>query len=114
SQGRVTISIGRARDRHRRGKLGVAKCSESAYRARDYHRDHDGRSGIFSRGLARQNKNAGADDRPDAEKRQRGRTQRLSERMLAALFGLSEYLFEWFYSEEFHSAMVSDVAPECP
>jgi hypothetical protein len=63
----VGVGIGRARDRHHRGELGIAQRREHANEAGHGIREHQGRPRRLPRDYSRRHEDAGADHRPDAE-----------------------------------------------
>lgn len=70
----VGISVGRAGNRHHRGKLGITQRGTGADRARDHEgQDHAGTS--LLRGLGGQDENAGADDAADAKQGELNRAE---------------------------------------
>ena len=75
AQGSVGVGIGRTRDRHHRGELGVAQRGESAGERGQQERQHDGRprartERIADNGGAGRGEDAGPDGGPDAERRE--------------------------------------------
>ena len=87
---RVPVSVRGAGDRHRGRELRVAQAGKGARESREQHRQHDRRTGVLRRRLARQHENAGPDDGADAERYQVDRPEDALERMPTCLgrFGL--------------------------
>jgi hypothetical protein len=71
----VRVRVGRARDRHRRGELGVAQPRQRADDAGEQHRQDHGGARVRARGLARDHEDAGPDHGSDPE-RDRGSRDR--------------------------------------
>ena len=65
---RVAVSVGRAGKRNHRGKFRVTKPGEGAGQSGEDEGINNGRSGVLRGGLAGEDKNAGADDRADAQR----------------------------------------------
>ena len=67
----VGVGVGAAGDRRHRGELGVAEGGQNAADAGDDVGQHDRGPGSFGGDAAGHHEDAGADDRPDAQRRQR-------------------------------------------
>src|SRR5438105_600977 len=82
------------------------KRAEDAGHAGDDEAQHQRRSGLVVRGHAGEHEDAGADDRADAERRQRHRAEHALETMLALALSFLEQHVERLASENivFHGA----------
>src|ERR1019366_10431143 len=64
------------RDRHGRSHFRIAEAREGADKSRENEREADGRTGIGGRGMAGQDKDAGADDAANAKRDNAGKRKR--------------------------------------
>ena len=85
---RVAVGVGAARDRDRRGQLGVGEGREQAGDPREGEGDDDRRAGIAD-ALADDHEDAGADDRADAQRGEVEDSDRSFETVLGVAAGLA-------------------------
>src|SRR5205085_2681315 len=95
---RVGVSVSRACDRHHRSELRIAERGEDARQPRQHEREHERRPRAVVRRDAGQDKDAGADDRAHAKRRQLCRAEDAAQAILA--LHLCEQQFEWFRSKQ--------------
>ena len=89
----VGVGVGAAGDRNHRRELGVAQRGEGADEAGHHVRQHDARARLVCCRRAREDEDAGPDDRADPEQGQVHRRERAFER-LGTAFGVSDQLLD--------------------